>query len=61
LDWACSTDAGEKKLRKILSREGGGGLEGVRTLRSPRRGWENNIKMNLIGTGLKWFRVRTSA
>ena len=57
LDWACSTDAGEEKLRKIW---GGRRLEGVRTLGSPRRGWDNNIKMNLKGTGLKWLRVRTS-
>jgi len=59
---ACSTYGGENSVYRVLV----GKPERKRQRGRPRRGWEDNIKMDLqkvkwgLYTGLVWFRIRTS-
>jgi hypothetical protein len=52
--------------RRDVYRDVVGKIEGKRSLRRPRRGWEDNIKMSIqevgwggIWTGLIWLSIRT--
>jgi hypothetical protein len=47
---ACSTSGEKRNVYRILV----GKLEGKRPLGRPRRGWEDNIKMDLREDGVVW-------
>ena len=58
---ACGAYGGDRGVHMVLV----GKPEGKRPLGRPRRGWEDNIKMDLqevegvVGTGWSWLRIGT--
>jgi hypothetical protein len=62
MGWACGTMRERRGVYRALV----GKTEGNRQLGTPRRRWEDNIKMGLqevgcgvVGTGSSWFMIRT--
>ena len=58
---ACGAYGEDRGVHRVLV----GKPEGKRPLGRPRRGWEDNIKMNpqrvggVVGTGWNWLRIGT--
>jgi hypothetical protein len=56
MGWACSSDGEGRGVYRVLVEK----PEGKRTLGSPRRRWEDNIKMDLqeVGCGvMEWIEL----